>query len=106
VLKRIEPSLLLFALLNGQRELLGRVESSGHGTGKLPSEILLSYPIAMPRMPVQKRLAVQFDCVNDRTASSNAESRTLTALRDTLLPKLLSGELSVAAVESVLEAVG
>ena len=34
----IEPSLLLFALLNAQEELLGRVESSGHGTGKLPSD--------------------------------------------------------------------
>lgn len=32
------------------------------------------------------------------------ESRTLAALRDTLLPKLLSGELSVAAAEDVVDA--
>jgi type I restriction enzyme R subunit len=32
-------------------------------------------------------------------------SRTLATLRDTLLPKLLSGELSVAGIESRLEAV-
>ncbi|MEY2878608.1 MAG: hypothetical protein RLZZ15_988, partial [Verrucomicrobiota bacterium] len=32
------------------------------------------------------------------------QSRTLATLRDTLLPKLLSGELSVAAVESKLQA--
>jgi type I restriction enzyme R subunit len=32
-------------------------------------------------------------------------SRTLATLRDTLLPKLLSGELSVAGIESKLEAV-
>ena len=32
-------------------------------------------------------------------------TRTLATLRDTLLPKLLSGELSVAALESRLEAV-
>ena len=32
-------------------------------------------------------------------------SRTLAILRDTLLPKLLSGELSVAGIESKLEAV-
>ena len=31
-------------------------------------------------------------------------SRTLATLRDTLLPKLLSGELSVAGIESRLEA--
>ena len=32
-------------------------------------------------------------------------SRTLATLRDTLLPKLLSGELSLAGIESKLEAV-
>ncbi len=32
-------------------------------------------------------------------------SRTLATLRDTLLPKLMSGELSVAGIESKLEAV-
>ena len=31
------------------------------------------------------------------------QSRTLATLRDTLLPKLLSGELSVAGLESKLE---
>ena len=33
------------------------------------------------------------------------QSRTLATLRDTLLPKLLSGELRVASIESQLEAV-
>jgi hypothetical protein len=37
-------------------------------------------------------------------AFPSTESRTLATLRDTLLPKLLSGELSVAALESKLEA--
>jgi type I restriction enzyme S subunit len=31
------------------------------------------------------------------------ESRTLAALRDTLLPKLISGELRVPDVEKILE---
>jgi type I restriction enzyme S subunit len=34
------------------------------------------------------------------------ESRTLAALRDALLPKLLSGEVSVAAVEKMLSEQG
>jgi type I restriction enzyme S subunit len=33
------------------------------------------------------------------------ESRTLAALRDTLLPKLISGELRVPDVEKILEGV-
>jgi type I restriction enzyme S subunit len=38
----------------------------------------------------------------ERAQANRSESRTLTALRDTLLPKLLSGELSVAGVEARL----
>jgi hypothetical protein len=44
----IDATLLLFALLDAQPTLLERVESSGHGTGKLPSEVLFALPIAMP----------------------------------------------------------
>lgn len=99
--KAIEPSLLLFALLDGQQELLGRVESSGHGTGKLPSEILLGHPIAMPPPGIQKQLAAFFDALNDRIGAVRAESRTLTKLRDGLLPRLLSGQLVIPDTTSV-----
>jgi type I restriction enzyme S subunit len=97
--KGIESSLLLFALLNGQAALLSRVESSGHGTGRLPSDLLLAHRIAMPSDVSQRALAVHFDAINDRIASARAESRTLAELRDHLLPKLMSGELRVGAAE-------
>ena len=40
----------------------------------------------------------------DRINRNTEQSRTLATLRDTLLPKLLSGELSMAGLESKLEA--
>ena len=40
----------------------------------------------------------------DRINRNTEQSRTLATLRDTLLPKLLSGELSVAGLESKLDA--
>jgi type I restriction enzyme S subunit len=89
----IEANILLFALLDAQSELLERVESSGHGTGKLPTEVLLNHPIVLPPRPVQLKLGRVFDVMNDRIASSRAASRTLATLRDMLLPKLISGEL-------------
>jgi type I restriction enzyme S subunit len=100
VTKGAESSLLLFALLNGQEELLGRVESSGHGTGKLPSEILLAHRITLPPVTEQRMLARVFDGLNDRIAAARQEARTLASLRDALLPRLLSGELPVAAAEA------
>jgi hypothetical protein len=43
--------------------------------------------------------------VNERRAVSHEEeSRTLAALRDTLLPKLLSGELRVPVADKLVEA--
>jgi type I restriction enzyme S subunit len=49
-------------------------------------------------MPPDSLLAVFEEAVSplvQRIASQGEESLTLTTLRDTLLPKLLSGELSV-----------
>lgn len=89
----IAPSLLLFALLDGQPELLKRVESSGHGTGVMPTDVLMAHQISMPPPHVQAKLVRFFDDINDRIEVAREETRTLASLRDALLPKLLSGEL-------------
>ena len=103
--RHIAPSLLLLALLDAQADLLLKVESSGHGTGKLPSEILLAHPIIMPALDAQHRLSTTFDTLLDRIALTRQESRTLAELRDLLLPKLLSGELRIREAEKAVEAV-
>lgn len=103
--RNIEPDLLLFAMLDAQEALHKRVEMSGHGTGKMPSEILLAYPITMPPLDEQRKLAAHFTALNDRIAANRAESRTLAHLRDELLPRLLSGALSVRGAEKEVEAV-
>jgi len=101
----VEPTLLLLALLEGQTSLLKRVQSSGHGTGVLPSDILLAHPLYMPPADVQKRLVPQLDAMNERIAAGRAENRTLVELRDLLLPKFISGELRVPEAEKLAEAV-
>lgn len=91
----IEPTLLLFALLHGQSALLGRVEMSGHGTGKLPTEILLAHPIVMPPVGVQYHLANVFNLLNERIERARREQILLAATRDLLLPQFLSGAIPV-----------
>jgi type I restriction enzyme S subunit len=103
--RTIEPILLLHALLDAQDELLGKVESSGHGTGKLPSEILLAHVITMPPRQVQARLATVFESFGDRIATARNENKTLAELRDLLLPRLLCGELRVREAERAVEGV-
>jgi hypothetical protein len=41
------------------------------------------------------------ECV-EAAQANEVESRTLATLRDTLLPKLLSGQLSVAGIERTM----
>lgn len=103
--KNIEPDLLLFAMLDGQQELHRRVETSGHGTGKLPSELLLCHSIVMPSLAVQRELSARISALNDRIGTNRAASRVLANLRDELLPRLLSGELSIAGASRDMEVV-
>jgi type I restriction enzyme S subunit len=106
VAKGIEPSLLLFALLNAQAELLGRIETSGHGTGKLTSDVLFAHPITMPTAPIQNELARGLGGINERIEVLRDESRILADARDTLLPRLITGEFRVRDAERFTSANG
>lgn len=100
--REIEASLLLFALLELQEALLTRVESSGHGTGRLPSDVLLAQPLTMPPRNSQAQVVKIFDAINDRIEYARDQTRMLAALRDALLPRLISGELRVREAERIL----
>ena len=53
----------------------------------------------------QHELAFKVEPLLSKQALVTTESKTLTTLRDTLLPKLISGELRVKAAEKIVEAV-
>jgi type I restriction enzyme S subunit len=102
VARDLHPTLLFFGMLAAQTDLLTRVESAGNGTGKLPSDILLARPLTLPPPTEQAALAAHFDRLNKRIIASRAESKTLAATRDLLLPRLLSGELRVPDAERLV----
>ena len=60
------------------------------------------YRIALPPEPLAQELTKFNRRAEAMFASHRQESRTLAALRDTLLPKLLSGELRVKNVEAAI----
>ena len=69
-------------------------------------EVIGAMQVALPNEP---KILDAFHCICgplfEQAEANRTPSRTLATLRDTLLPKLLSGELSVAGIESRLEAV-
>jgi len=94
--KDLDSDFLLYALLSCKDGLLSKVRASGHGTGVLPSDALEAINIPVPPRDLQPRLFVPFQHFNSRVALARSEMRTLAALRSTLLPKLISGELRIA----------
>ena len=63
------------------------------------------YPVVIPQKTVCEAFTNQIRSTSDRIVASIHESRTLAALRDTLLPKLISGELRVKDAERIMEIV-
>jgi type I restriction enzyme S subunit len=64
-----------------------------------------SFISVVPPVEISQKFAVRAEPIFRLIDENAKQSRTLATLRDTLLPKLLSGELSVASLESKLKAV-
>ena len=75
------------------------------GRQRVPSECFQSFYLAVPKPEIAEHFDELTAPLMAQIKANSDESRTLATLRDTLLPKLLSGELSVIALQSGLEAV-
>ena len=54
--------------------------------------------VVVPLQSILQQLFRPIDVLLSQISANRTQSRTLASLRDTLLPKLLSGELSVASL--------
>jgi len=85
---------ILWEMFNG-----GGIQNYINGTSvpNLNDKGLMVHPIVLP----ESQLLKEFERISQNWFKNlySQESKTLSGLRDTLLPKLLSGELSVAGVE-------
>lgn len=92
ILPEIPATILAVALWASKGEILELVDEAGHGTGRLSTDLLRQFRISVPR---SSSLAGSLAALIERGAVANQESRHLEELRDTLLPELLSGRVSV-----------
>lgn len=81
-----------------------RSRATGTTNLGLSREDFLAFPVPEPGPEVQLAFDTLVESLDDLAESTKAESRTLAALRDTLLPKLLSGEIRVRDAERAVEA--
>ena len=85
--------------LTRRPEFKADVEVRSHGTAQanVSADGILSVPVIVPPKALMDEFNAFCEPALNRILASHAESRTLAALRDALLPKLLSGELRVPA---------
>ena len=69
--------------------------NSGSAVPSMTTEILNNMQIVIPTEMVMRDFNIKVTPVYNRIKHGNKESRRLAQLRDTLLPRLMSGELSV-----------
>lgn len=53
----IDSEYLAYALIARKSEILRHVDSAGHGTGRLDTDLLKSTPVPLPTLPEQRRVA-------------------------------------------------
>jgi type I restriction enzyme S subunit len=86
----------------GQAELEAR--ASGTTVMGIRQSELREVPILLPPMPIQQHAESVLEPMFRQLWHNEQENSTLAALRDTLLPKLLSGEMRVKQAEKLAEA--
>jgi type I restriction enzyme S subunit len=71
------------------------------GRQRVPSDCFEKFPLALPTPAIARRFDELTAPLMGKIKNNSTESRTLATLRDTLLPKLLSGELTVDHVSAI-----
>jgi type I restriction enzyme S subunit len=73
------------------------------GRQRVPAESLAHFRVAVPPQPIATAFGEAVTPLFARASAAFRESRSLAALRDALLPKLVSGELRVSLAEHQIE---
>lgn len=79
------------------------VPSTAQLFDRIPIKELPRWPIPLPPRENLAQLSATLNSLHDCALQLTCESRTLVALRDTLLPQLMSGKLRVRDAERIVE---
>jgi type I restriction enzyme S subunit len=75
---------------------------SGTTRANLNAQVLAGFTLIIPTRDVLQSFTNKIDAIRHNLLAKVQESRTLAALRDALLPKLISGELRVPDAERIV----
>ena len=85
------------------REFAIQSMSGTSGRQRIQNDVLGRYRVAVPTAPIAEAFGQVVSVLQQRIAANHANTQTLTTLRDTLLPRLISGQLRLSEVQTNLE---
>ncbi len=94
-----EYILLFFHSKQGQHELLSYANQTGVPSIAQPASNLKKICLPIPPIDEQKKWLKAVDPMIEMYQNNYKENQRLSALRDTLLPKLMNGEIDISEVE-------
>jgi Restriction endonuclease S subunits len=89
-----------------RQQMQGLVTGTSKSHQRAQAEAILNLPVVVPTSPITAAFGFLTDALLARTLECRRESRTLAALRDTVLPKLISGELRLKDTDRFAASVG
>ena len=93
-----------YQFMRAQGKTFSRFEAEGTVFGSIGKKDFHAISCVIPPRPLVEAFEVRCGVIESRVEANEHESRTLAALRDTLLPKLISGELRVSETTRPAEA--
>lgn len=97
--------LWLFYNLAGRYEEMRSISDSHSSRGSLTTKLIGGLPIVYPGKELLAAFGVLAEPLTSRQVENQREAKTISEVRDALLPKLISGELSLNVLEDSDEVV-
>ena len=85
------------------REFAIQSMSGTSGRQRIQNDVLGRYPVAVPTIEIAEIFGETVSALQQRIAANHASSQTLASLRDTLLPRLISGQIRLPETQSTLK---
>jgi hypothetical protein len=99
----IDAKFLALALKARSRDVLAMVDEAGHGTGRLPTDLIANLKIDVPALPEQQRITEIIDSADDQIRATEAALRKLTVLKSGVIRAAFDG-MPQATERSTVEA--
>lgn len=104
--REVNGALLLHAFLGPDfHAVIAQRAVHGATVDRIPLKELPRWPIALPEVSARPQLAARLESLHESIGNVHHENQALAELRDTLLPKLITGQIRVKNVARVVEGV-